>query len=381
MTHRCPVCSGSGLEVFFELAGVPTHCNVLHETEQSARSAPRGDIRLGFCRACGMIRNVAFDPARMEYGAAYENALHGSARFRRYAEDLAAQLRQRHGLDEARIVEIGCGDGHFLRLLCRGPGNRGWGFDPACAAGSDGAVALVAEPFTAGGVAGSVDFVACRHVLEHIESPAAFLDEVRRAAPDATLYFEVPDARWTLERGGIWDVLYEHCSYFTPASLARLFTGAGLIVTRTGSAFGGQFLQLEAAPAGAATTQAPPENVAECARRVDSFRADYDEKASRWRERLGELRATGRRVALWGAGTKGVMFLNCVDTDRQAACVVDINAKKQGMHVAGTGQRIVAPDALAEFRPDVVLVMNPNYRDEIGARLDDLGVRAELEAA
>ena len=61
----CPACTSSDWSMFFELEGVPTHCNVLLPTQGAARECPRADIRLGFCQSCGLIYNLAFDPALM----------------------------------------------------------------------------------------------------------------------------------------------------------------------------------------------------------------------------------------------------------------------------------------------------------------------------
>jgi hypothetical protein len=58
--------------------------------------------------------------------------------------------------------------------------------------------------------------------------------------------------------------------------------------------------------------------------------------------------------------------------------VVDINPRKHGMYMPGTGQRIVGPEFLAEYRPDKVIVINPVYVDEIGKDLKRLGLGVEL---
>ena len=60
--------------------------------------------------------------------------------------------------------------------------------------------------------------------------------------------------------------------------------------------------------------------------------------------------------------------------------VVDINPYKHGKYLAGTGQRIVAPEFLREYQPHVVIAMNPIYGAEIQRDLDRLGVGAELQA-
>ncbi|MCZ7525043.1 MAG: hypothetical protein M5U14_00810 [Acidimicrobiia bacterium] len=114
------------------------------------------------------------------------------------------------------------------------------------------------------------------------------------------------------------------------------------------------------------------------ARSAGTFGARLDRALERWGGFLDELLATGRRVALWGAGSKGVTFLNLVEGGDRVDAVVDVNPRKHGLHVPGTGQAVVAPETLGEDPVDVVLVMNPLYEDEIRARLDGVGVAADV---
>ena len=65
---------------------------------------------------------------------------------------------------------------------------------------------------------------------------------------------------------------------------------------------------------------------------------------------------------------------------RALPLAVDVNPHKHGMYIAGTGQQIVPPSFLQEYRPHVVIAMNPIYREEIQRELDRLGVGAELVA-
>ena len=73
------------------------------------------------------------------------------------------------------------------------------------------------------------------------------------------------------------------------------------------------------------------------------------------------LDTRGRPAVVWGAGSKGVAFLNTIDTADASDNVVDINPRKHGMHVAGTGQEIIGPAALKTADPSLIIVMNPNY--------------------
>jgi hypothetical protein len=99
----------------------------------------------------------------------------------------------------------------------------------------------------------------------------------------------------------------------------------------------------------------------------------------RWTQRLGELVGSGP-TAVWGAGSKGVTFLNLIEPGREVAAVVDVNPNKVGLHLPGTGQEVVGPEAVAGDAVDHVLVMNPLYLDEISAQLAALGSRAEVIA-
>jgi hypothetical protein len=60
--------------------------------------------------------------------------------------------------------------------------------------------------------------------------------------------------------------------------------------------------------------------------------------------------------------------------------VVDVNPRKQGHFVPLTGQRIVNPDCLPQNPPDLVIVMNPEYRPEVRSMIDDIGMDCEVES-
>lgn len=394
-----PVCPESESIPLIDMDNVPVHCNVLWPTRAAALNAPRGDIHLTYLPACGHTYNPAFDAALMEYTQEYENSLHFSPHFQEYATALANGLVEKYDLYGKDIVEIGAGKGDFLIMLCAMSGNRGWGYDPSYVPEPGYTapnVTFVEDFYTEKYIDQRADLIVCRHVLEHIEDPDAFLAQVRRAVGEqqSVVFFEVPNALWTLRRGGIWDVIYEHCSYYSPSSLAHLFRRHGFRVLAVNEVFGGQFLTIEATPG---NDDRPPttDNASSVVGRPSSgeddldaltadaraFAASYAAKRDEWRARLRDLAAAGKRGVVWGAGSKGVTFLNATGAGEEIVAVVDINPRKQGKYVAGTGQRIVAPAELATLRPDFVIIMNANYREEIGGMLAEVGVAAELLVA
>ena len=368
---------------------LPVHCNVLWPTREGALTAPRGDIHLAYLPGCGHIYNSAFDPDLMTYTQAYENSLHFSARFQEYATSLAERLIATYDLQNKDIVEIGSGQGDFLKLMCWMGDNRGVGFDPSYVEKEEAgetAVSFVQAFYSEEFADYPADFICCRHVLEHIHEPVPFLQTVRRAINgrmDTIVFFEVPNVLWTVRQMGIWDIIYEHCSYYSPVSLAHLFTQAGFEVLAVNETFGGQFLTIEAKLAAATAVPASP-NAAELAALttdVARFADNYRQKVDHWQGVLRELAANGRRVVVWGSGSKGVMFMNKFDQEGLIRYAVDINPRKQGMFVAGSGQEIVPPEFLCTYRPDVVIIMNRNYESEIAGQLANLGLTAEILVA
>ena len=85
-------------------------------------------------------------------------------------------------------------------------------------------------------------------------------------------------------------------------------------------------------------------------------------------------------VAVWGAGSKGVTFANLVGGD-SIGCAVDVNPRKHGRFVPGTGHRVISPAELAERQPAAIVVMNPLYTSEITASARARGVAAEVLVA
>jgi SAM-dependent methyltransferase len=349
-------------------------------------------MRLGFCRQCGHTFNVAFNPDLMKYyDRDYENSLHYSPRFQEYANSLAASLIARYDLHDKNIIEIGCGRGDFLVLLCELGGNRGVGFDPsytlkrATDVGQE-RITFVQDFYSERYADYKADLICCRQVLEHIHRPRDFLSTIRRAIDgwfETAVFFEVPNVNFMLRGLSIWDLIYEHCSYFSAGSLARLFDFCGFAVRNCAEGFEGQFLSIEALPIkdSTASQSGQRDGLEQLARDVAAFAGRYQSKVSAWRLELEKIASAGKRAVVWGAGSKGVTFLNIFQNSHRIEYIVDINPIKQGKYIAGTGQKIVSPEILLDYRPDIVIVMNPIYFEEIGQHMQKMGLSPKLVSA
>jgi cyclopropane fatty-acyl-phospholipid synthase-like methyltransferase len=382
----CIVCGEGRATPFFRIEHSPVSCNYLCSSRSAALNEPTAAISLGFCPDCGHVFNIEYDSAQSKYWPGYENSLRGSERFREYDDALVDALLERYHLRGRVIIEIGCGRGEFLRALCERGANSGIGFDPSYSSEEEETnwmpgVVIRSEVYKGEDKDLSAEFICSRHTLEHVGDPRDFLSNIRNTTTRVGIpvFFEVPNGLYTLRDGGIWDIIYEHCSYFTPSSLARVFRESGYEPVEVAETFAGQFLTIhavtDASKAETATAATP-----DLERLVGSFAKTYQSRLKDWAFRLMKLESEGRRIVVWGAGSKATTFLNLL---RPATVdyVVDVNPRKHGKYVIGTGQRIVPPEFLREYVTDEIICMNPNYVDEIACQVRRLGVHANLVSA
>jgi hypothetical protein len=357
-------------------------------SQQEALNFPCGDVNLAYCDRCGFITNVTFDAKWSAYAPNYEDQQSFSPTFNKFALELANRWVEKYDLHDKDIIEIGCSKGDFLMLLCELGNNRGLGIDPSAVPGrvrSDAAdrVSFIQDYYSERYADRVGDFICCRHTLEHVQPTFEFVRTVRRSIGDrldTAVCFEIPDTVRVLQDLAFEDIYYEHCSYFTPGSLARLFRSCGFEVTDLYRAYGDQYLLIEAKPvAGESETVHPfEETLARTAEDVRQFTSRISTKLEQWKQRLAQMQTDGDRVVVWGSGSKCVAFLTTLDTIDKVQYVVDINPHRHGKFIPGVGKEIVAPEFLKDYQPDRVIVMNSIYCPEIQTMLEGMGVRTDV---
>jgi 2-polyprenyl-3-methyl-5-hydroxy-6-metoxy-1,4-benzoquinol methylase len=384
---RCPSCSGETDSSFYDLGAIPTNSCLLVGSREAALAFPVAPLSLRWCQDCGFIFNAAWEASRTTYSQAYEETQGFSPTFSVFHDRLARDLIERHGLRGKKVVEIGCGKGEFLSLLCKLGNNTGVGYDPSFVPSradteTAGQVRFVQEFFDGATRLDPCDAVCCKMTLEHIPDVGRFISDLRAALdsqPDTLVFFQVPNTGYILKDGAFWDVYYEHCSYFTATSLSNLFERSGFAVSKVWSDYDDQYLMIEAYATGEPKDlKISADERAELKRSIEAFVRMVDVAKEGWLNRLKSAARSGKRVALWGSGSKAVAFLTSLGLDDEVACAVDINPFRHGHFLPATGHTIVAPDELPEIGPDTVVVMNPVYRSEVRHALQIRGCEPEL---
>jgi len=378
----CNSCGATRLVGFYEARSLPTQTTVLLESQADAEAYPVGDLLLGFCSECGFIQNTLFEPQLVNYSQPTEESQAFSPKFQSFARELADHLMDRFQLRGKTIFEVGCGKGDFLALLAARGIGHGIGMDPGFLPNrqlDNSILEFVREEYGAAHVDMTGDLIVARHFMEHVPNVGDFFGWLAKsvaATSGGVLYVEVPDTTRVLEEGAFWDVYYEHCSYFTVASLDAAMRRAGLRPTQIELGYENQYLMAEAVvePTEWAQSEA---DVRSLETSVVSFVKRVGSTIGSWRKKIGSHLESGDPVVLWGGSSKAVAFLSTIGIG--PVSVVDINPHKQGMWLPSVAVEVQSPEVLQNLRPGLVIPMNSIYVEEIQEDLSRLGLGPEIE--
>lgn len=381
---KCPICESCKTSLFLQRSDVPVHQNLLCPSEEIARNIKRGSLSMTICEECGFVFNRTFDANLLSYGKDYDNTQICSPVFQAYIDGLIYHLISKRGVANKNIVEVGCGNGVFLKRLCELGENTGIGFDPAYTGPEDvldGKVRFVKDLYGPDSGDLSADVVVCRHVIEHILNPMRLLGAVRdtlRRSSYARVVIETPGVEWVLSNMVVWDFFYEHCSLFSSESLKIALKSAGFHPLRFQHVFGGQYMFVEAELSRSEIAPSPTPNVEKLIELASAYAKNELQFKRYLRKRVKELTCFGP-VAVWGAGAKGVTFVNLIDSKRELIdCVVDINPNKQRKFISGTGHPIVSYRDLPSRNVTIAILLNPEYKEENQSLIQNEGIKLNL---
>jgi SAM-dependent methyltransferase len=352
----CRLCGQSDRELFLSLPRSPANVSRLLYAQDIDQDAPV-DLAVWHCRACGFIQ---IDPTIAEsFYDDYLMTVSHSPLMQRYQREQASDFIARFGLRGRRIVEIGCGDGNYLEEL-RAAGGVATGSEPsvrfrALAESRGFRVHAGYVRRTAPVPGGPYDAFVTRQVLEHVPDPRDFLLGVRASVGRHGLgLVEVPSLEKALAGYRFYDFFADHVNYFSTSTLRLALELAGFDVVETSRGMNDEF------------------NVAIV--KVAEFPSfgDFDgivqnllSALRSWAE--AQLRC-GHRVAVWGAGGKGLALMAMAEL-QGIAYVVDSDPRKQGLYTPVGHQLVVPPERLFEDPVDALVLTAQAYRDEIVADL------------
>lgn len=333
------------LNLLYQQDDFPIFQNRMYDSKEEAIACPKGNIRLVEDLKTGLVYNDAFSPELMVYDGNYQNEQAVSPLFQRHLEAVATAIERSIG--RARLVEVGCGKGYFLEMLLA-KGFDVTGFDPTY----EGTNPRVKRQYFSPGTIAQAEGLILRHVLEHIQNPVSFLEQLKVVnGGSGQVYIEVPCFDWICEHKAWFDIFYEHVNYFRLADFKRMF---GKVI-ESGKIFGGQYLYVIAELSSLRVPLIDVNN------RVD-FPSDFTVSITE------QNRTEQNKTAIWGGASKGVVFaLLKARAGHPVDTVIDINPAKQSRFLPGTGLQVKSPaQGFAELQSgSLIYVMNSNYIEEI----------------
>ena len=356
-------------------------------------------LRVLACQHCWLVQTEdhAGREALFTHDYAYFSSF--STSWLAHAKAYVQAMQQRLGLKaDSCVVEVASNDGYLLQYVQQA-GIPCYGIEPtastAQAARALGlevverffGVALADELARAGRQA---DLIAANNVLAHVPDINDFVAGVARLLkPQGVATFEFPHLL-RMVQGCQFDTAYhEHYSYLSLTAVQRIFAANGLAVVDVQElpTHGGSLRVFAARADAASHPQATPEGAARVAHLLaaeaaagmlgDAFYSDFQPQALRIKRELLsfllQCQAEGLTVGAYGAAAKGNTLLNFAGVRPDLLpYVVDKNPAKQGQYLPGSRIPIVDEAHLRAHRPDRVLILPWNLRDEVAAQLSDV---------
>lgn len=324
-----------------------------------------GKLRLRKNIGLDFLENSEFDSELLTYDGNYQNSLIYSDYFVNHMNTVIDLLKSQLP-ENSKVVEVGCGKGDFLEMLNNDRYFNAIGFDATYEGDSNKIIKRYLNEFDRM----EADLVVLRHVIEHVKKPHAFLKMLKTIFGKGLIYIEVPNYVWILENKAFFDINYEHVNYFSQKSLTYFFNDEEPLASLC---FNDQYQSI----------------ISKIELISNNFERKYIEGPWEFVDfyslfpnmkdiiiAIEKKLRPASRVYIWGAASKGCMFLaHCkhlnVLLDR-VNFAIDINPKKQNKFLPISLVPIKSKEefyALAQ-QDDLVIITNPNYKSEITKDLD-----------
>ena len=321
------------------------------------------------CMGCGLVQ---FDCEPVDY---YRDVIRAGGFSKTMVELRRYQYKHlidSYHLEGKKFIEVGCGQGEFLKVLSEFPVEvHGIEHDPhlvelARAQGLD-----VTEGFTetedtrfAGGL---YDVFLSFNFLEHQPDPSTMLQAIyRNLEDDAMGLITVPSFEYIMDHNSYYELIRDHLAYYTFETLTPLLERNGFQVEEC-EVINRDTLSVIVRK----RPQMDTENLLECYVNLKREMETYMKYLDAW----------DKKVAIWGASHQGFTLAATTKLGEKARYIIDSAPFKQGKFAPASHLPIVGPDHFHEHPVDAIIITAPGYTDEIAASIrQKFGTAVEIRA-
>ena len=321
------------------------------------------------CMGCGLVQ---FDCEPVDY---YRDVIRAGGFSKTMVELRRYQYKHlidSYHLEGKKFIEVGCGQGEFLKVLSEFPVEvHGIEHDPhlvelARAQGLD-----VTEGFTetedtrfAGGL---YDVFLSFNFLEHQPDPSTMLQAIyRNLEDDAMGLITVPSFEYIMDHNSYYELIRDHLAYYTFETLTTLLERNGFQVEEC-EVINRDTLSVIVKK----RPQMDTENLLECYVNLKREMESYMKYLDAW----------DKKVAIWGASHQGFTLAATTKLGEKARYIIDSAPFKQGKFAPASHLPIVGPDHFHDHPVDAIIITAPGYTDEIAASIrQKFGTSVEVRA-
>jgi SAM-dependent methyltransferase len=383
MSSTCRFCSTPLTHTFCDLGMSPLSNSYIAADELQA-TEPFYPLHAYVCSECFLVQLDEFEsPQEIFSDYAYFSSFSDS--WLEHSKNYTLLMQSRLGLDaSSQVVEIGSNDGYLLQYFVDA-GIPVLGVEPAAnvaAVAMDKGIPTIVKFFgieTAKEMADAdqqADLVLGNNVLAHVPDINDFVAGMAIVLkPDGVITMEFPHLLQLMQNNQFDTIYHEHFSYLSLLSVEQIFARHGLQIFDVDElpTHGGS-LRIYARLAG---NEPVSDNITALRKteadaglsNLDTYAA-FGEKAQETKRKLLEFLVTakrdGKRVAAYGAPAKGNTLLNyCGVRQDLIDFTVDRSPAKQNRFLPGTHIPVYAPEKISDAKPDYVLILPWNIKEEI----------------
>lgn len=387
---RCRFCESELHQVFADLGNAPASNSYLTQAQLNEPEVFY-PLKIWTCGNCFLTQIDEFKSHSEIFSSDYAYFSSMSTSWLAHAEKFVEKMVDKFGLDKgSKVVEIASNDGYLLQYV-QARGIACLGVEPTASTakaarekgietrevffGTATAKQLVADGWQA-------DLTAANNVLAHVPDINDFLAGFKiLLKPNGVASFEFPHLMQLVQHNQFDTIYHEHFSYLSLLTVEKMAAAQGLQVFEVEEipTHGGS-LRVLMTHAGSefhkrhSSVDELLEKERNCGMGSLGFYQNFQPKIEKIRLEFLDFLITqkkaGKKIAAYGAAAKGNTLLNyCGVKEGLIDYVCDLSPLKQNRFLPASHIPVVAPEKLAETKPDYIIIFPWNIRDEVVKQL------------